>query len=265
MKKYSKIFAVFAVIAIIVVIIVGCKKENKSGNNQVVIMDNRPSLQVAELHNEFLSQIAKDFDYSKLGKSDSYEELHRCMQKLPCDQRIVDSVINDFYKKHCDVMDATSYYNMWKDSLNSSVLASDFINKDLLMSYIQQARSFVSNEELNYDKLSDDITSLMASAALVLSEDELQVLLAYADVLKNSAYFWLPEEFGGSGEGSVFFNGVRTVPKWVSKGILADAESAAVAFSFGFWMITTPSGLIGVGVTTVATSALESLKIAMTT
>lgn len=261
MKKRTILIGAI-VLAVATAAVVGCKKENTEVSNSTNLSEDRVSLQVAKIHNDFLSQIVKDFDYSTLGKSDAYEELHRCMRNLPCDQRVVDSIVFDFYENHYDVMDAASYYGMWKTSLNSSVLESDYCNKNLLVSYIDQTRSFLSNDELNYESLSDSISMVLVSAETRLSADEMQVLLAYTDVLKQSAYFWLPTEYGGSGEGTNLFNGKGKVPKWVQHGILADAESAAFAFCFGWWAMTNPAGLIAAGVGSVAASAYTSIKVA---
>ena len=262
MKKVKYTLATLMVALVVAVVLVGCKKEKEEALEQTIILDERASLQIAKIHNEFLSQIVKEFDYSKLDKSDSYEELHRCMRNLPCDQGIIDSIINNFYENHYDIMDATSYYNMWKTTLDSSILMSNYSNKSELMSYIQQTRSFLLSDELNYNNLLNSISDVVRSAEVQLTYDEMQIFLAYVDVLENSAYFWFPTEFGGSGEGSVLFNGKGKVPGWVGQGVLADAESAAFAFGFGWWAMGNPAGLIAAGVGSLAASAYQSLKTA---
>ncbi len=153
--------------------------------------------------------------------------------------------------------------------------APQYLNKLLSSSsyrYLNDAFSLCKNlNKTNYNKLTLSIDSIEALVSKNIKDsDEKLVVLTGLAVLDSSAYFWMPVNLGGSGVG---FNYVAKVSgkkpfnlKVSGEWLLADAESATIgmfyvavagAVSAG---TATPGALVGVAVTSAASSAVAALK-----
>ncbi len=197
---------------------------------------------IADNHNAILETVFNNFDFS----SDNKEaELHNQFSQLDLQGDTVN---------WAEVKGYEETFNMLKEQLSSNAY-----------SYIEQAFTLSSDIE-DVAEFNQIISTMQMEAKSALIGCELDCVLTTLEVFKKSAYFWLPEELGGSGKGTLILQQLHPnttfQARWKWPGwntvLASDAGSAGigclvVAFSGGV-------GLLPMVASAAGSSALTALN-----
>lgn len=242
-------------------ILVSCSKENLQDINSTSQMgvinscsnipmsssvDLNAARKIAGMHNQYLDRAFKSGELNKTRGEYDVINVFKQLDRCTLNKKALSAKDRDLVLKN--ILSAPSY-----QYLNNAFALCEDLDK----------RSY------SYLNSAIDSIELLVSNNVKDPNEKLAVLTGLA-VLDSSAYFWMPENMGGSGVGfgyiqkSTGFNSVtlRVSGEW----LLADAESATIgmfyvavagAVSAG---TATPGALVGVAVTSAAASAVAALK-----
>lgn len=146
-------------------------------------------------HNEFVDVILYNFDFTA---SDYDKELANSIY-----------LSNEFYTNRTELYHLLSFvYNeeVTIDYLLKKIKACDEIDEKGIVAKMLLA---VTPEDFNcksYHKITEWIDSLQELADKRLCGADLLVVTGFFELLKNSAYYWMAKEWGGSGKGYAYLN-----------------------------------------------------------
>lgn len=203
MKK--SVFLKVACIALVTVGIItlnSCTKENiENGNNLVTtkvkefdsfdeIMDGikYSEFQIeVENHNHYLNSIFEIFDFD----ADNYqEELIRCILELELDtnELDIDAPLMTFNDMIYEI-----YTTAEIDDANRVVELVSLLDADIF-------------EHESFEYISHIVDSVQSVAFKELKGVDLMVVFGYSELLYNSSYYWMPNDWGGCGTGFEILN-----------------------------------------------------------
>lgn len=225
--------------------------------------------QLGILHNDAVYQLIGNFNTSTDNLQD---EMNRCIS-------IMDGLTDEDKDRIINKLNESEWWNQGLDesterlinNLYENIQNGQFEKKEALLLYLEECINNVYElQDLN--SLKHKNTQLLKAATKELGKSvELDILKSLVYVANSSAELWLPESHGGTGVFGDFINSFGTnlrlspdrgkpVPRWVLNGILNDAISAATTFSFCWWAITTPQGLLAVAIESGVSSAIAAVQ-----
>jgi hypothetical protein len=250
MKKLKLVFGrSMSIILALAVFLAGCKRNdiisyepinNELLSNFVVYPTERE--QVANYHNQILSEIITNIDLDLPNLTTQARNLF----------------LNLYDSTQSDIS-----YEEYETLINSDPTdISNYINNDNIFNLIKDSIESIGNNNYSITNIYSSLANLESYAINSLSGDDEEAALLMIAVSKKSAYYWLPTERGGSGEGYQFIldytdNGLLGAP---NMGGLLVADGVGAAWSFlliGFLVVPTPVTL-GALATVVGWKAAES-------
>lgn len=258
MKTHKKrIIAISFCMAVIIATLLSCNKtkdieisekvadEALASKEGEFIFTDEQIQDLAKMHNYYLSQLLSTFNANCENPKD---ELLRCLLSL---ENVPTETLEEIAKKVeteelIVSMDDVIWY-IWNSGLS---------HPEELESYVKTAEKHLNNPDLQYDMLLKQLDEIIQNYS-DLDYQESVFLKAFVYIAEQSAYFWLPEEMGGSNQGAVLFDNPRS--GLFGQIVLADAVSGATSFLCCWWLMTNPASLIGAGIGIAMASALSPL------
>jgi hypothetical protein len=205
-----------------------CEKGSSLSENNVVTsiqknvdveidFSNVKPEEVGRLHNLYLKEaIKKHYSNSELSLKEVMVSLEIGDLSASQKSEIFDMIcVNSAQEKEQIILDFFSH--------NKSKMYFNLIGKEI--DKIEDYLTFSRNLDFVANNIKSDI-----------SGNDKYVLLSYLETARNSAYFWLPEEFGGSNEGGVYFmenNDNDIIPQGISQRHKDILRSDGVGAGFG--------------------------------
>lgn len=230
----KKVFVSIATVAILVLgatTVNSCQKENinqmeqtstksLTANNSAEIVDGLSYNDVmveCAMHNEYLDDI---FDIFNFGASNYDDELNRCINALYLDADI-DLSINSF------------------NDLINLIYNSPNINNHSRVAELISAldKKIFQSESFNY--VTNIIDSVQHLAISELTGTDRITVCGYAELLRNSAYYWMPTNWGGYGRGYEILsivNGMKSRASETGKDKTTQEIVGEVAATDAGWM-----------------------------
>jgi len=200
MKNLQKLLFGNVILALvgIAVTFTSCEKGSSLSDNNVVTsipknvdveidFSNVDPEEVGRLHNLYLKE-AIEKHYANLSLSPKEVMVSLEIGNLSASQKsnIFDIIcVKSAQEEEKIILDFFSH--------NKSKIYFDLIGSEI--DKIEDYLTFSRNLDLIANNIKADITG-----------NDKYVLLSYLETTRNSAYFWLPKEFGGSDEGGVYMN-----------------------------------------------------------
>lgn len=233
-QTMKKVFVSIATVAILVfgsTTVSSCQKENinqmeqtstksLTANNSAEIVDGLSYNDVmveCAMHNEYLDDI---FDIFNFGASNYDDELNRCINALYLDADI-DLSINSF-----------------NDLINLIHNSPNINNHGRVAELISALDERIfQNESFNY--VANIIDSIQQIAISELIGTDKITVCGYAELLRNSAYYWMPTNWGGYGRGYEILsmvNGMNNRASETGKDKTVQEIVGEVAITDAAWM-----------------------------
>lgn len=247
--------AFVAILLLFCFTIQSCQEEKSERIEAVqVFSDERSHALLGEMHNNYLEETLVNFsNYQAPNERSLQAELYNIFLNsntpdLSFDQKkaILDEVVSQSFDYNLDQVRRSNLNNAAKEIIES-----------------------VNNEAAlirDYSSFAQYLDGEIAKSRSTLSGKDLDTTLAFLEVMKSSAYFWLPTDKGGSGVGYQLLKKYNKIPQNIGRSIIAaDAMSAAGAFiggGFGaaFVAVVNPAAFFfGVGFAAAWGSATAAL------
>jgi hypothetical protein len=241
----------------LIILFAGCKKSDvvsngnfnkefsdKSKYSNFIIYPTEREL-AATYHNDILSEIVPN---------------------ISLDSTNLNNQVRDLFLNLFDTAQNDISYEDYETLINSNPAnIGDYIDNDAVFNLIKDSIETIGNNIYDINDIYDGLADLESYAINNLSGDDEEAALLMIAVSKKSAYYWLPTERGGSGEGYQFLldyvdysgNELLGAP---NMGGLLTADGVGAAWSFlliGFLVVPTPVTL-GALATVVGWKAAES-------
>lgn len=229
MKKITFLF-----FTIFTVAISSCENdlqpELESINKVERVFTNEDVYEIASLHNKYLVEVFSSFDYNNLDrKQELFVNFANFENKIGLNK---------------DFKTSMSEYDKAIDCGLECI--ENFLNDDEAFKLILKVNNLENSGLIhNINELEKVIQEIKENAEQNISNGKnLDVVLVYLEVFKESARFWFPEDLGGSGEGYKIANNLHNnkykssiqYMNKISKGgkiLAADATGAAGALIGG--------------------------------
>ncbi len=172
-------------------VIQSCRKEEAERSNSLVLKSMNDDYlsermfsdvqidSLGKMHNELLSLCYKSFDFSSDNFSTEFDKQFKKYQ--------------DIYGIKLENLEHRTDLNEMKNRFQKQLSP----NANLVIKQIET----VARSTFTVIELTNKINRIEASIREQFVGKELDILLSISTVIKSSAYFWYPEEYGGSGEG----------------------------------------------------------------
>ena len=265
MKEQIKLFVLLFVLINGVVSLTSCEKEfDIQDENRVELNNSLKSLQqpslndetikmLANKHNEYLAEIIENYRYSQdedkvINCTNNF--LNTELPNLTKEDKL--SIVEGFKNEYGEIVPTTSeqFYN--------ALRSTDLPKKEKMIELIKEMNQNIVNSNLVYPELEQFVNDKLGSSEGQFTKTETKILKIYFETLKASAYFWFPQEYGGSGIGYRHLTKIHGKEETSAGQIVAQVCFAdCMNLGFSFVVIGLGAGPAGWGVL-IASAAYSS-------
>lgn len=251
MLKFKSKLIVAVMLVFGVTAFMSCEKkvEKSEENLNEVLMSDANISKLASMHNVFLERIITNYNYSlENNKIDNFKQsfLKAELDGISSFQKT--EIIGNLKKPLNKDNGEPQLSSMTADDLIQKINSSNFSNKALMNVMVSNAAEKVLNNKLSCEELNIYLDGLLEDAVEVVGENELIILKTYFETLKASAYFWFPEDLGGSGTGFAHLQELNGNFKAdlgpLGSALVADAASISIGM-IGVAVVGTLAGPVG--------------------